>query len=189
MYFARTPKLFHKLYPAAIWSSLHDSRLQWTFDDGPDPESTPALLAFLKEKNIKATFFCLGAKVIKYPNLYLRIIESGHQVGNHGYNHISGWSNSLKSYLHNIEKAQQVIDSKLFRPAYGRMTWRQYTAINKDLGMNIVLWNNMPGDFDKKITAPKLANRLQKITDVNSITVLHDHPIAFAKLQKAWSKK
>lgn len=189
MYFSKTPSFLQKLYPRAIWSSANDAKLQWTFDDGPHPKSTLAILDFLEEHKIKATFFCLGTNVRKYPDLYQKILDAGHQVGNHGFQHISGWSTSLNSYIENIKEAQCLIDSNLFRPAYGRMTRKQNSAIHSHLKMDVVLWSLMPGDFDNKLSREKLADRLERLGDKNSITVLHDEPQAFQRFLRAWSKK
>lgn len=189
MYFKKTPLLIQKLFPEALWSSKSDSKLRWTFDDGPHPESTPAILDFLKENNITATFFCLGKNVERYPDLYKRIIAAGHQVGNHGYEHISGWNSSLEVYLANIDKASEFIDSDLFRPAYGRMTWHQYRSITQLSQKQIVMWSDMPGDFESKLSAEKLSNRMNRTTHENSIIVLHDEPQAFDKFRRAWSLK
>jgi len=186
MYFSQIPALFKKVYPQAIWSSRNDPKLKWTFDDGPHPGSTPALLKFLKSKKITATFFCLGKQVEKHPELFRKILSEGHQVGNHGYHHLSGWNTSSEDYLNNIIQAQEIIDSNLFRPAYGRMTWKQYQLVRKSLGLDIIMWSNMPGDFDRSISSEKLAQRLQNIPKKNSLTVLHDEPKALDRLLKAW---
>ncbi len=189
MYLKKTPVLFRKLFPEAVWSSQGDSKLRWTFDDGPHPDSTLDILEFLKENNITATFFCLGKNVEQYPELYKQILAAGHQVGNHGYEHISGWNSSLNSYLTNIKKASEIIDSDLFRPAYGRMTWKQYKSVTRLARKQIVMWSDMPGDFETKLSPQRLSKRMHSTTDENSIIVLHDNPQAFEKFRSAWSIK
>jgi len=62
-----------------------------TFDDGPIPEVTPIVLDILKERNIKATFFCVGDNVKKYPEVFAQVLNAGHVVGNHTFHHLNGW--------------------------------------------------------------------------------------------------
>ena len=92
MFLKKTPDLIQKIFPSVIWNCNSDIRLRISFDDGPHPDSTPYILQALNKLNIKASFFCLGKHVEKHPKLYQSIIDHGHLIGNHGYNHISGLS-------------------------------------------------------------------------------------------------
>ena len=92
-----------------------------TFDDGPHPADTPFVLDELKKYNAKATFFCIGKNVVALPDIYKRILEEGHTVGNHTYNHLNGWKTKDDIYLNDIAEAANYIDSDLFRPPYGRI--------------------------------------------------------------------
>ena len=116
-----------------------------TFDDGPHPESTPRILELLAKHNALATFFCLGCNVEKHPSLYDSILAAGHAVGNHSYSHPNGWTTSTRRYIADIERASEVISSKLFRPPYGRITQGQYRQLKKRY--NIIMWTRQYADY------------------------------------------
>ena len=99
MLLVKTPILIMKLFPELIWhfSSRKESQQKkvfLTFDDGPTPEVTPWVLDCMKEYNARGTFFCLGRNVEKNPEIYNRILDGGHAVGNHTYSHLKGWKTS-----------------------------------------------------------------------------------------------
>src|SRR5574344_907666 len=105
------------IYPKALWRmNPADHSVYLTFDDGPIPESTPFILDTLREHGVKATFFMVGDNVHKYPQLFQQIVAEGHQVGNHTYNHWSGFKHSTQAYSANTQKANDLIRSHLFRP-------------------------------------------------------------------------
>ena len=109
MYLVHTPQYVQALFPGLIWKMPYGQKeIYLTFDDGPIPEVTPWVLDTLKEYDAKATFFCVGDNVRKYPGIYHRLIEEGHAVGNHTLNHLSGWSTENISYFHNIRHCARV---------------------------------------------------------------------------------
>lgn len=116
-----------------------------TFDDGPHPESTPRLLELLARHDARATFFCLGQNVEKYPGLYGQIITAGHATGNHSWSHPNGWTTNTSKYIADVNRAAGLIDSKLFRPPYGRLTPGQYLELKKRY--NIIMWTRMFPDY------------------------------------------
>src|SRR4051812_11800885 len=125
MYFVKAPRWLTLLYSNFVWEipvEKDEKILYLTFDDGPHPVATPFVLDTLKKYNAKATFFCIGNNVVTYPDVYKRSIEEGHTIGNHTYNHLNGWKVNDKEYIDDILKAAEVIDSKLFRPPYGRIS-------------------------------------------------------------------
>ena len=187
MYLKVIPSFIQALYPKAIWNSHDRPLLKWTFDDGPHPKSTPQLLDLLDLHNIKATFFCLGKNVKLYPHLLDAIIARGHALGNHGFEHLSGWKTTTQDYLDNVTKAGEFIESDLYRPPYGRITRAQYQRIIDDLKMNIVFWNLMPGDFDKKVSDNDIITFLANKKVDNQLIVLHDHPDCLSKIKAALS--
>ena len=89
MFIEQPAKWLRWLYPNALWRMDKSERAVYlTFDDGPIPESTPFILDTLRKFGAKATFFMVGENVLRNHDLYNRIVEEGHQVGNHTFNHI-----------------------------------------------------------------------------------------------------
>jgi peptidoglycan/xylan/chitin deacetylase (PgdA/CDA1 family) len=175
-YFRKTPKLLERSFPDVLWRIKGaDESIYLTFDDGPDPGSTPILLDLLDQYDARATFFCLGRQVEKHPELLQDIIDRGHGVGNHGYAHLSGWKTPMRIYLEEVERASILIPSRLFRPPYGRISWRQYRALRKD--HRIVMWTRMPGDFDPEKGKEDMVREARKPAgNGGEIIVLHDSP-------------
>jgi peptidoglycan-N-acetylglucosamine deacetylase len=167
------------LYPEALFRIKTDAKLLYlTFDDGPDPDSTPGLLGILGRYNVKALFFCNGQKAGQHPGLIDLIISGGHLTGNHGYSHPDGWRTSSERYLEDVEKAAGVTSAVLFRPPFGHMRYRQYRKLRKRY--RIVLWDIMPYDFDKSFGVSRSLNILKRKIRPGSIIVLHDNPASCA---------
>lgn len=167
------PTFIQRLFPHLLWRYADDRKVYLTFDDGPVPEATPWVLDILKDNDVKATFFCVGENVAKYPDIYQRILDEGHTVGNHTYNHFHGWKTSTESYVDNIERAAELIDSRLFRPPYGKMTPQQTKAIEQK-GYKTVMWDVLTMDYDKNKSPEDCFKTVQKHTKPGSIIVCHD---------------
>lgn len=166
-------KITKILFPSVVWTIENKSNsIYLTFDDGPTPIITDKTLSILDQYNAKATFFCLGDMVEKYPKLYGKIIENGHSVGNHTNNHLKGWITNNETYYKNIDSAAEKIKSNLFRPPYGKMKWKQYNYLKKQY--KIVLWDIIPKDYSKNITTKKIVSNILKKAESGSIIVLHD---------------
>lgn len=169
----KIPKLIKAFFSSVLWKGNESEKVIYlTFDDGPTPEVTPKVLSLLKEYNASATFFCLGNKVELYKDVYSQIIEQEHSVGNHSYSHYLGWRTASQVYFKDVDRASKLIDSKLFRPPYGKMKLSQYRYLKKDY--NIVLWDVIPGDYKKSMTVLKLVNNVVDNVSNGSIVVLHD---------------
>ncbi|HEV3250373.1 MAG TPA: polysaccharide deacetylase family protein, partial [Puia sp.] len=113
-YFVKTPWILKKIYPRSIWNiPTNEKILYLSFDDGPHPTATPFVLEELEKYKAKATFFCIGKNVKEQPQLYRKILEGGHRVGNHTHNHLNGWKTPDKEYFRNIIQASEYIDSDL----------------------------------------------------------------------------
>jgi len=181
MFFIKTPALIQKLFPSAYWCLNHDSAIFLSFDDGPHPHSTPQLLKLLDQFEIKATFFCLGKNIDKYPSLVADIRDQGHALGYHGYQHLSGWSTPTPLYLKNAQHPN--FKSELYRPPYGRLKWSQYKRLNTT--QKIIMWDIMPGDFLSDIKPEKFLTNMTKHLKCGSIVALHDNPSALEKFKKA----
>ena len=110
-YFVKTPKIIQSLFPDYIWKIDTSSKeIYLTFDDGPNEKFTPKILELLKKHNSKATFFCIGKNIEKYPDLFLQIINEGHTVGNHSYGHKNKFGFlSTKNVYNDIELVQKFV--------------------------------------------------------------------------------
>ena len=117
MFIEQPPWFFRALYPQAIFRMDPNERAVYlTFDDGPIPEVTPWVLELLKKHDIKATFFMVGDNIRKHPDEYRMVVEHGHRIGNHTFNHIRGFEYSNPDYLANTRRVDEIIHSDLFRP-------------------------------------------------------------------------
>ncbi|MEO5942996.1 MAG: polysaccharide deacetylase family protein [Ferruginibacter sp.] len=175
-YFVKTPGWLQKIYKGRIWNiDAKEKNIYLTFDDGPHPEITDIILDKLKTYNASATFFCIGKNVVAYPDVYKRIIEEGHAVGNHTHNHLNGWKTSDATYLDNIALAKKYIDSNLFRPPYGRITKFQERQLQKNkFQLNIIMWSVLSGDFDTTLKPKQCLENVLLNTKEGSIIVFHD---------------
>ena len=184
MYLIKTPFWLRAFYPRLTWKIPTKKKVIYlTFDDGPHPEATPFVLEILKKYNAKATFFCIGNNVLKHSNIYESILQAGHAVGNHTYDHLNGWKTETSLYLENIKDAANLIDGTLFRPPYGRITKRQIKALKQSafLPNQIIMWDVLSGDFDISLTGETCARNVIQNTVPGSIIVFHDS-------QKAWDR-
>lgn len=172
------------LYPRATWRmDKTDHSVYITFDDGPIPESTPFILKTLADFNIKATFFVVGDNVRKYPDLYKQIVDAGHRVGNHTFNHIGGFRHTIHAYSYNTEKCNAYVHTNLFRPPHGWMRLDQYAWLGRKY--RIVMWDLVTRDYSKWITAQDIINNVKKYARNGSIITFHDSLKSIAKLHYA----
>ncbi len=149
-----------------------EKKLYVTFDDGPIPHLTNEILRILDNYKAKATFFCVGENAKKHPHLMNKMTDDGHLIGNHSQQHLSGWKSKTSAYVNNVHQAAKHINSKLFRPPYGQITYQQIKALKKDF--KIVMWSVLSGDFDKNLSAEEcLFNVLQ--CQGGDIVVFHDN--------------
>jgi peptidoglycan-N-acetylglucosamine deacetylase len=161
------------LYPGALFRIQTDEKLLFlTFDDGPDPDSTPHLLDLLETYDIKALFFCVGSASEKYPDLISRIKKNGHVIGNHGFSHLSGWRTGKKRYLSDISRAAQFTSPAFFRPPFGHLNLSQFRKLKKTF--KIVFWDIMAYDFDPSFGNQNSLRILKTKLRPGSIIVLHD---------------
>ena len=151
---------------------VEGQKIYLTFDDGPVPEVTPQVLRILAAYNAKATFFCVGDNVQKYPQLFADIKAAGHAVGNHTFNHLRAWTTPAGEYLLNVDKCYQVVNSRLFRPPHGQLTPWLVRELSKHF--KIILWSVLTGDFDQKLSPEKCADIAIRNTKSGSIIVFHD---------------
>lgn len=188
VYWIKTSKFIKKIFPNYIWDIPNkENKIYLTFDDGPTPEITEWVLTQLKNHQVKATFFCIGKNIDKHPSLFSRIINDGHFIGNHTFDHLNGWKTSTKEYLVNTVKCKNSIlnlstNSKLFRPPYGKIKTAQSKKLRK-LGFKIIMWDVLTADFDQSITPEKCLENLLLNVKSGSIVVFHDSVKAFRNLE------
>lgn len=143
-----------------------------TFDDGPVPEVTPQVLDILRKYQWKATFFCVGENVSRYPQLYQRLLKEGHRVGNHSFNHLQAFRKTADEYIRNVYKAREWIDSRLFRPPHGQLTRKVKRRLEKDF--ILVMWDVLTYDYDSSMSEEAIVNIIKRELRPGSIVVFHD---------------
>ena len=218
MYLVKTPFLLKKIYPKSlIWNKSREKKIIFlTFDDGPIPIVTLWVLKTLKNFNAKATFFCIGDNIAKYPEIFSQLKVDGHAIGNHTYNHLKGWATEDGIYISNFIKCQELTQTNLFRPPYGRIKFSQINLLEnqhiriktQDKRVNdiestvsnpksqIIMWDILSGDFDTKLSPEKCLKNVIKHTKNGSIVVFHDSLKAWERLEyvlpkalEYWSKE
>jgi peptidoglycan/xylan/chitin deacetylase (PgdA/CDA1 family) len=173
MYLVKSPFFLKKYYSNFVWKIPTTEKIIYlTFDDGPTPEITEWTLATLKTFNAKATFFCVGSNVAKHPEIFQKIINQGHAIGNHTHHHLNGWHTDKEAYFRNIKKCEEVVKSNLFRPPYGRIKKSQYKLIKEDY--KVIMWDVLSGDFDPKTSPEKCLSNVKNNTTEGAIIVFHD---------------
>ncbi|MFM1932661.1 MAG: hypothetical protein RL226_1964 [Bacteroidota bacterium] len=173
MYLSKTPELLKPLASSFVWDVPHVvNEVFLTFDDGPIPEVTPAILDILAEYQAKATFFCVGSNALKHPDILGRIRSEGHAIGNHTMQHENGWKTGQFSYLKSVLTAHESLQSTLFRPPYGRITRQQAEALKQRF--TLVMWDVLSGDFDAEITKEQCCLNAIESVRPGSIVVFHD---------------
>jgi len=210
MYLVKSPLLLKWYYSKLIWNKSRTEKVIYlTFDDGPIPNVTDFVLKTLKAFNAKATFFCIGDNINKHPDVFERVKNDGHAIGNHTFNHLKGWATEDAPYLQNFLKCQALTQSNLFRPPYGRIKksqisklvsgyslWaeglnpqpRHIQHLTCNSSLQIVMWDVLSGDFDAGLSPEKCYQNVIKHTEQGSIVVFHDSLKAFDRLQYALPK-
>lgn len=206
MYLIKTPLLLKKLYPnSLIWNKSRDDKsIFLTFDDGPIPIVTPWVIKTLKKFNAKATFFCIGDNIHKNHQIFEQLKLNGHAIGNHTYHHLSGWKTENETYFANIKKCQELTQTNLFRPPYGRIKKSQIkmilsekqeqrakskdglqnpSTLNPKPPTSIIMWDVLSGDFDTSLSPEKCLKNVLKHTENGSIVVFHDSLKAWDRLE------
>lgn len=188
MLIEQPPELIRKLYPGALWRMAPNEKAVYlTFDDGPIPEVTPWVLDLLERQAVKATFFMVGDNIRKHPDIFRQVLEHGHRIGNHTFNHIRGFEYSSKKYLENTDLVRQWMENAareerelieravlppLFRPPHGHMGWGQYIRLKKSY--RIVMWDLVTRDYSKKLRPPQVLANVMRYARNGSIITFHD---------------
>jgi peptidoglycan-N-acetylglucosamine deacetylase len=188
MHFPTVPFAVRLLSPSALNWSIKDpvpkpdrvtgkdinntKKLYITFDDGPVPEVTPQVLDILKEYDAKATFFCVGDNVRKYPEIYKMVLDDGHATGNHSFSHLNGSKTDNATWYADIEKCSEYVHSSLFRPPHGRITYKQVKYLREKF--KIIMWSVLTGDYNHSLSKEMVLDFALKYSKSGSIIVFHD---------------
>lgn len=190
----KTHQVIKWMFPKYTWDIPNkDNKVYLTFDDGPIPEVTEFVLSELQKYHAKATFFCIGDNIQKHTDIFKKVIEGGHAIGNHTFNHLKGWETATESYIENVKKCDVEIrsqmsgDCKLFRPPYGKIKKAQASILRKS-GYKIIMWDIISEDFDQLVTPEKCLENVLKNIQSGSIIVFHDSIKAFRNMSYALPK-
>lgn len=161
------------LIPQITWKMPEEgNNIYLTFDDGPHPQITPWVLNELDKVNAKATFFCVGDNMRKYPLIAQEVLDKGHRIGNHTYNHLDGWNTDNFTYLKNIARCDEYTKSDLFRPPYGKIGLNQLLAVKKKY--RVIYWSILSRDFEVDLDTDESLNYMKENTGAGAIVLFHD---------------
>ncbi len=179
--------LLRHIYPKGVFRmDPSDHSVYLTFDDGPIPEVTPWLLDVLDRYQVKATFFVVGDNVRKYPEIFQMILDHGHIVGNHTFNHVRGMQMRTPDYIDNVEKCQHLFKSNLFRPPHGVLRRSMYHCLETDY--KIIFYDVVTRDYSKRQTGPQVLENVKRYARNGSVIVFHDSLRSKENLQYALPK-
>ena len=169
----KTPYYLRWIYRQRIWGFSSSDTVYLTFDDGPTLELTEWIVDLLEERDVKATFFCVGTNVQKHPELVELLVSKGHAIGNHTMSHENGNKVKQGDYLASIASTNDLLETNLFRPPYGRMPLKYDKGI--DAQNKIVMWTWLSYDFDPKVSIEKILESADKKIQPGAILVMHDN--------------
>lgn len=177
-------------YPSLLWQMPKTAQktIYLTFDDGPHPLITPKVLEILKHYNAKATFFCIGNNVQKYPATFELVKKEGHSVGCHTFNHEDGFKTKTDDYVKSFLAANELIHSNLFRPPHGkikRSELKKLKALNFKLDncsklstlnsqLKIVAWTVIAYDWDHALSPEDVYQNVIRNAGDGAIVAFHD---------------
>lgn len=168
------PTWLQRLYRGVVWRMHPSSKVVYlTFDDGPIPECTPQVLKILAQYGVKATFFMVGENAERYPELLAQVRAEGHAIGNHTYHHLKGYKTCTHTYIQDAERANNILQTTLFRPPHGRMKYSQKKALRL-AEQTIYLWDVLTHDYNPCYSVEKMLSVVQRCTRNGSIIVMHD---------------
>lgn len=167
------------------------ARVAMTFDDGPHPTLTPRLLDILRERRIRATFYVIGSRVQAYPQLTRRIVDEGHELGNHTWAHPFLSRHGPERVLAELDRTAGIIYETIghvpvtMRPPYGAITDRQSRMIFAERNLPTIMWSVDPQDW-RRPGSSVVASRIVAGAEGGSIILAHDiHPATVNAMPEA----
>lgn len=180
----RPPRLFRALFPGGYFRLFGGGRrIYITFDDGPIPEVTPWVLDMLDCYGVKATFFMVGDNARRHPELVEEVRKRGHDIGNHTMHHLQGSGVTTMRYLRDVEEANELLGSNLFRPPHGWLRPRQAKAMVRKF--KLVMYDLVTRDYSKHLTPQDVVDNVKRFTRPGSIIVFHDSLKSWPRLETA----
>jgi peptidoglycan/xylan/chitin deacetylase (PgdA/CDA1 family) len=157
----------------------HPATVAITFDDGPHPEGTPLMLEILSGRGQRATFFLVGERVERYPELARRIVAEGHGIGLHGQLHRPHPTRSAEALREDFELGlATILGATGVRPALHRPPFGVYSAqslrIARELGLQPLMWSRGGKDWRKLTTPERIARRVLSRLVAGDVILLHD---------------
>ncbi len=172
--------LIEKLFPWVKFRIPVKERVIFlTFDDGPDPESTPQVLTILKKFNATSTFFVKGQSIPSAPGVLVQIKKEGHAIGNHAFSHVPLWTRKTDAVLEEIGKTNQFIEKScgmrptLFRPPYGKFR-PGFKKLLESLQMQMILWSINSRDYVENEPPQSIVRNVLLGAKPGAIVLLHD---------------
>jgi peptidoglycan-N-acetylglucosamine deacetylase len=168
--------------PAVAWRRGPERKHQvaLTFDDGPDPAATPRLLQLLAARDVRATFFLIGERARRHPDVVRPIADGGHEVGNHTWRHRNAWLLSPGATVREITEGARILGDivgrppRLYRPPWGIVNAAALTTARR-LGLVTVLWSVQHEGLWPRSPAAQLRHLADRLHD-GAIVDLHDAP-------------
>ncbi|WP_437228186.1 polysaccharide deacetylase family protein [Planctomicrobium sp. SH661] len=157
--------------------------LSLTFDDGPHPTGTPALLDVLSVNNVRATFFLLGERAQRYPELVREILAEGHEIGNHSWSHADFWKCTKTHLLVELSRCQHLLSEiaaepvHWMRPPYGHVSYTARAWARRN-DSTVVLWDLLPPDYNPGSDVARLKSVYQRFIRPGSVVCLHDNDVS-----------
>ena len=191
MRLVKPSKIFRIFYPSLLWQMPKSEKksIYLTFDDGPHPLITPKVLENLRRYDAKATFFCIGNNVRKYPKTFELIKKEGHSVGCHTFNHENGWKTNTDDYIQSFSDANQLIHSDLFRPPHGKIKYSELKKLQaSNTNLQIVAWTVIAYDWDHSLSHEDVYQNVIKNADDGAIVTFHDSLKAYNNMIYALPK-
>ncbi|MDQ2769824.1 MAG: polysaccharide deacetylase family protein [Bacteroidota bacterium] len=200
----RPPRLLHALLPGCEWRGPATTPagvpvVYLTFDDGPVPNETPWVLEQLALFGAKATFFCVGENLARYPEIARAALAAGHRLGNHTFHHRSGWATTRPAYLADVaacaaqlttllppvvsavQTQPEVPERPLFRPPFGRLTWPLLRALQPEF--RVVMWSVLTRDYDPDLRPEDCLRFALEAVRAGDVVVFHDSRKAGPRLR------
>ncbi len=165
------------MFPKTFWETSNN-KILLTFDDGPNPATTPLILKTLDELKLVALFFVVGENAKKYSSLLKEIISSGNEIGNHTFNHTVISKLNKKELRGQIISTNEAVEEaagrqlKYFRPPKGRINFGLQKILS-EFEMHDVMWNLLTYDYKNDLNIVKFA--LRNYLKPDSIVVMHDN--------------